>query len=97
MITNWAVTPEDQSLIEKIGYRAEELAKRLGMVGRHAYKRQDVMMDITATHNNGAPLLLAQLLAAGDGDFAHDVFGIRRWLNRDNGQLMDCFVPRFHA
>ena len=55
------------------------------------------MMDVTATHNQGAPLQLRQLLAADDGDFAHDVFGIRRWLDRDTGKLAGCFTPRYRA
>lgn len=97
MIMNWAVSPADQDTITSIGYRAERLAKQLGMTGRHGYSRRDVMMDLTATHNNGCVLRLAELLAASDADFAHDVFGIRRYLNRDTGALEGCFVPRYRA
>lgn len=97
MINNWAVSEEDQNLITSIGWRAETLSTRLGQRGDARYKRQDAMMDVTATHNNGAPLQLRQLLAASDGDFAHDVFGIRRWLDRDTGKLPVCFNPRFRA
>jgi hypothetical protein len=96
MILNWAVNADDQNAITSIGYRAEQLSKNLGQKGRAAYRRQDAMMDITATHLNGAPLQLQQLLAAADGDFAHDVFGIRQWLNRDTGQLGP-FNPRYRA
>lgn len=54
----------------------------------------ELQMDLNATHSNGTPLNLAELLAFGDGDFAHDVFGIRKHINRETGKLMDCFMPR---
>lgn len=54
-------------------------------------------MDITAVHANGNQLDLTALLAADDSNFAHDVFGIRRHLNRDTGELEDFFTPRFSA
>jgi hypothetical protein len=52
-------------------------------------------MDITACHLNGCKLDLAKLLAADDFNFAHDVLGIRRHIDRETGQLMNCFRPRF--
>lgn len=52
-------------------------------------------MDITATHANGCPLKLAELLAADDFNFSHDVAGIYRHLDRTTGKLLDCFLPRF--
>jgi hypothetical protein len=52
-------------------------------------------MDISACHANGCPLKLDELLAADGFNFSHDVFGIRRHIDRKTGQLMDCFVPRF--
>lgn len=96
MILTWQVTPEDQNLITAIGYRVERLSARLGQRGDAHYKRQDAMMDVTAVHANAMPLALRLLLAADDGDFAHDVFGIRRWIDRDTGRL-GCFTPRFRA
>jgi len=95
MILNWTVSQDDQTLITRIAYRAEELAKRLGLRGRQGYQRRDAMMDVTATHANGMPLRLADLLGASDADFAHDLFGIKRHINRDTGQLTDAFVPRY--
>lgn len=97
MITNWAVSPADQSLIQAIAYRAHELSKRLGMRGDEMYRVRDAMMDLTATHNYGCALDLARLQVASDADFAHDVFGIRANLDRDTGMLGYCFTPRFHA
>ena len=57
----------------------------------------EVEMDICATHANGCPLKLAELLAAEDFDFSHDMLGIRRHLNRETGKLEDCFLPRYAA
>jgi hypothetical protein len=51
-------------------------------------------MDITATHCNGCPLDLEKFLAAPDGDFGHDVFGIRHHINRRTGELENMFLPR---
>lgn len=51
-------------------------------------------MDITATHLNGCPLDFDKLLTASDPDFAHDVFGISRHIDRTTGKLKDHFLPR---
>lgn len=59
------------------------------------YPRTEAAMDVTATHANGCPLKLSELLAAESFDFAHDVFGIRRHINRQNGRLEDHFWPRY--
>lgn len=58
------------------------------------YDRLSATMDIEACHCNGMPLDLAKLLAAPDADFGHDVFGIRRYLDRTTGWIADRFVPR---
>lgn len=54
-----------------------------------------IEMDVVACHMNGCPLDLKRLLAAEDGEFAHDILGIRRHIDRDTGELRNCFVPRF--
>jgi hypothetical protein len=69
--------------------------RRAGAVGK--YPLIDADMDICATHLNGCPLKLEELLAADDMNFAHDVFGIRRHIDRTTGELQDCFVPRYAA
>ena len=89
----WKLGEADAVLVEKIGLRAHRLAERLGM-------DTDILspiMDVTACHLNGCPLKLAELLAATQEEFAHDVFGIGRHLDRRNGKLTDCFLPRFAA
>lgn len=55
----------------------------------------DIAMDITAAHLNGCPLDLERLLKADAIDFAHDVFGIGKNLDRSTGKLVGGFLPRF--
>jgi hypothetical protein len=54
-----------------------------------------LMMDLEACHCNGCPLDLRGLLESHNEDLMHDVFGIRRHINRETGQLNDCFLPRY--
>lgn len=89
-------TRSELSIIDKI----VERAVREGLVrGRrkptHWYEISTMLMDIEATHCNGNPLDLQKFLTGPDFDFIHDVCGIARHMNRETGQLMDCFVPRF--
>lgn len=87
---SWKTKPEEFEPLNNIADRAVLLAESIGI----DYPKRTALMDITATHANGCRLDLARLLAAGDGDFAHDVLGIRRHLNRDTGELEGFFVPR---
>ena len=59
------------------------------------WSRMDAIMYIDACHSNGCPLKLQELLEPDDTNFAHDVFGIRRHINRKTGKLENCFVPRY--
>lgn len=54
----------------------------------------DADMDISAVHAT-CPLRLADLLAADDFNFGHDMRGILRHLNRQTGGLENFFLPRF--
>lgn len=84
-------TAREFELMNSIADRAVRMAAKLGI----AYLKQDALMDINACHSNGCPLRLREFLAADDGNFGHDVFGIRRHINRTTGALEDCFLPRF--
>lgn len=86
-------TPEEADLIAKIADRAEVVAAGFA----EEYSKRDAIMDITAAHRNGTPLRLQALLEANDYEFAHDVLGIRRHLNRRNGHVEGCFLPRYAA
>ena len=84
---------EEVRTINKIAHRAVAMAASAGI----EYPVMDADMDITACHVNGCPLKLDALLAADEFNFAHDVFGIRRHINRRTGKLENCFLPRFSA
>lgn len=88
---SFAATIADYALIRDIVERAvsEKLIRRKAV--------QDLNMDLTACHCSGTPLRLADLLKAPAVDFAHDIRGIQRHIDRDTGELCDCFMPRSHA
>lgn len=58
-------------------------------------QRIDVLMDISSCHFKAQKLRLDDLLTADDANFAHDVGGINKHLDRENGILADGFSPRF--
>lgn len=76
--------------IRKIAARAVERAARHGIV----LDPLDIEMDVSATHANGCRLDLQKLLDFDVVNFAHDISGIRRHLDRDTGKLQDHFLPR---
>ena len=90
---SFEVSREDSALIERITGRAVRLFAKHGQ----QIDGLSLMMDVTATHANGCPLKLAELADADDSNFAHDIGGIRRHLDRETGHLTGCFLPRFHA
>lgn len=89
----WKLTKNDRTAVEMIVNRAMALAKK----HKVDYEPTDCRMDITATHLNFKKLDLARLLEFPDFDFCHDVFGIRRHINRETAQLNDFFSPRCTA
>lgn len=84
------VTREEAAVIRQIAARAHRMAADAGW----NYATIDASMDVTAAHSNGCPLRLERLLEADDFNFAHDVFGIRRHIDRETGELGNCFSPR---
>jgi hypothetical protein len=93
MNPSFDISREEHEIIQKIVDRAIGAAREAGI----RVDRMTMLMDLTATHANGMPLRLVSLLEAESFDFNHDVFGISRHINRQTGQLEDCFVPRFAA
>ena len=91
MAINWNTTEEEFNIICKIAKRAAQMARALNV----EYDTLTAQMDITATHCNGNPLRLQELLDADNTNFAHDIFGIRLHMDRNTGELLNCFVPRF--
>ena len=92
-MVSFKVASDEIDTISKIVDRAMELYRRHG----HRPNRMTVHMDVTATHANGCALRLAELLEADDFNFAHDLYGIDRHLDRNTGKLTDHFLPRFAA
>lgn len=91
MSIKFRATKSEKAIIAVIAARAVFAAYRVGVV----YDIVTASMDITAVHSNGCRLRLQELLDADDFNFAHDVFGIKRHLDRTTGKLQDCFVPRY--
>jgi len=85
---NWNTLKKDMVLIKKI-------AKRVKADFSNHRSLCDIEMDITATHNNGCKLRLNELLKADDFNFAHDIVGISNHIDRNNGKLKNCFLPRY--
>lgn len=86
----WTATRDEVLTMSRIANRAVKLAKEFGV----DYDKMSALMDIEACHCNGCTLDLDRLESFPDFDFAHDVFGIYRHINRTNGKLEDCFLPR---
>jgi len=92
MSVSFTVPSPDFATIGKVVDRYERLAASLGHTPQD---RMSTVMDLCACHANGNPIRWADLLAADDSNFAHDVFGIIRHVDRDTGVLGDFFSPRF--
>lgn len=83
---NFNSTKDDTGIVWRIAHRA---------VDNGIYDEpKDAAMDVTATHLNGNPIRLQDLLDSDDGTFNHDLSGIKRYLNRETGELTDFWTPR---
>jgi hypothetical protein len=84
------ITKNDLEIIRIIAIRAQRAFFNAG-VERDLI---DCQMDLEAAHMD-TPLDLQRLAAADDSNFAHDIGGIARHLNRETGKLEGCFMPRY--
>jgi hypothetical protein len=91
MAVSFNCTAEDERIIRQIAKRA---IATIQFPLAWKTSRLDIKMDVTAVHANGCPLNLRKLLTFDDFNFAHDILGIRRHLNRDTGVFENCFRPR---
>lgn len=87
---NFNVNKKDMFLIIEISKKAKTLFDKTKV----SCSLLDINMDITATHTSN-PLKLQELLKADSFNFAHDIFGIYKNLNRRTGNLDNCFLPRY--
>lgn len=83
-------------LIDACVERAGKMAVKEGMAWDDDIAKE-LNMDLSACHCNGTPMDFAKLLAAEDHHFGHDVWGIRRFMDRETGKLLKNFSPRCHA
>lgn len=90
---SFKASKRERQLAREIAARAVALAAKHGT----RLDQRDTEMDLIATHANGCRMNFPKLHAAYDFNLSHDVFGIRRHLNRATGELENCFLPRCHA
>lgn len=88
---SFAASKEARELARKIARRA----RNLYLEARVDRDTSDIEMDLIATHANGCPLDFKRLFAADDFNLMHDVSGIARHIDRETGELTNCFLPRF--
>lgn len=94
MAVKFNATQKENAIIQQIAERAVRMARTHDLPD---YDIVDAAMDIMATHCNGNRLRLEELRDSADFNFGHDVFGIRKYLNRTTGKLENFFVPRYSA
>lgn len=71
---------------------AQAAANRAVQLGLHK-DALDALMDLCAVHA-GCPIDIEKLLSFDDFNFAHDIGGIKKHLNRATGLLENHFLPR---
>lgn len=84
----WDISPRDEFLIGQIVERADLLLDL-------PIDNRNLTLDLVTLHVNGCALDLAGMLHAGEGDFCHDIDGIRRHIDRRTGRLLRGFSPRY--
>ena len=90
---NHHLNDADMTLAMTIARSASNLARNAGQ----DISPLEFVLDLATTHNHACPLDFAAMATGNPADVAHDVFGIRRHLDRETGLLTDCFLPRFAA
>ena len=81
------MSKDEKVLIMKISERADEM-------GLLMFDRISLVMDIEVAHAE-VGLRLDDFLNADDENFAHDVVGIQKHIDRHKKKLTDLFLPRF--
>lgn len=81
-------TEDELVLVNEIVERAK--AKDLLLPG---LSDMDLRMDLSAVHYQ-CPLALVALAEASEFCFTHDILGIQRHMDRNDGKLKNHFLPR---
>lgn len=93
---SFQVSATDRALIERIVDRTLDIIAA-GQPLAKRDRRTNLIMDLTACNANGNPMDFAKLADADDFNVMHDVGGISRHIDRDTGELLNFFSPRFSA
>jgi len=89
-ITHWEITNKEFDLLVQVAKRA------LRELKDYPDDQRTLIMDLNACHSNGCPLYFRGLLDAPLQDFSHDIYGIRKAIDRNTGKLTeDVFMPRY--
>ena len=86
---SWETENAKYAIIDDIATRA--LAA--GIIGNSG--RLTLLMDLKNVNDKVCELDFEALLKAEESEFAHDICGIQRNINRETGKLENCFRPRF--
>jgi len=71
-----------------------ERIQKMNQLGDCDYDLLDLRMDLTAIHQNDVELDFKRLAEAKEFNFQHDIFGIRKHIDRNTGKLTRGFLPR---
>jgi len=83
-VSNHSLSREDAQVIRQIAKRAGEHLDSI-----------ETFIQVATCHTGPCPLKLQELLEADDLNFIHDICGIKRNLDTQKGELLDCFLPRY--
>lgn len=87
---NWHVSGDELLMVDQCVERfhriCREHKKELAIV--------ETMMDIIICHTQNYKLNFTALLLTSDGDFANDIIGIIKHIDRSTGKLQNGFIPR---
>lgn len=86
MVEFTKLSKKDAEFLEQIIIRAHDMQATSDPVS--------LMMDLSAVNQNDCPLDFEKLLRADDLNFAHDICGIRNFINRTTGKSNNHFLPR---
>jgi hypothetical protein len=88
-ITNWEITNPEFDLLVQVADRA------LAAFTHYPDDKRTLVMDLMACHANACALDFKSMLEGPLQDLSHDIYGIRKHINRDTGKLEDFFTPRY--
>jgi hypothetical protein len=88
-ITNWEISKPEFDLLVQVADRA------LAAFTHYPDDKRTLVMDLMACHANACALDFKSMLEGPLQDLSHDIYGIRKHINRDTGKLEDFFTPRY--